>query len=368
MCRLLESVKEINTDALQHPGSNQSAHNIIVHLPSVLPIKKYTTQDGSIVNLGFTKLMDMDFDAAGRYINDEGLANVLHLFHKVPVLMAKRDSYTNVVRPPKPAVVPVASTDGPAPHLDLRDRDITLCCISDVKLDESIRSLRHCLKQASFTKVKFCTSKSLDCPEAEVVPIGPLNSWEAYSRVVHELHKHIHTKYVLICQYDGFIVNTRSWDDSFLDYDYLGAPCWWSAAGNKPLVGNGGFSLRSRKLLQIVSDNANLFADEAHYHPEDKQIVLYKGPFLRTQGVKFAPFEAGARFAWMRWRDEAVCDYTGAFGMHVGVRKLEYLDFLDGKADAGHTLDKPAYPKPEQRQCKAAMFRQRHLYVPVVRI
>ena len=57
---------------------------------------------------------------------------------------------------------------------------------------------------------------------------------------------------MLIIQHDGFILNHKAWDNEFLNYDYIGAPVYWM--GNKLIeVGNGGFSLRSKKLLKIIA-------------------------------------------------------------------------------------------------------------------
>lgn len=366
LCSLLQNVNAINPEALQHPGSNQSAHNVLTHLQQPVPFQTYTTQNGPVVNLGFTALDRMRFNGAGQYINDNGLVGTLHLFHKVPCLMARRASYTAELQTNRATLSP-PSTDGPAPFLDLRSPGVTLICASDIHLNESIRAVRHCLSQASFAKVLFFTSKPVDFPEAQVINIDPLISKEAYSRFcIHQLPQFIDTDYVLICQYDGFIVNTRAWSDDFLNYDYLGAPCWWSSAGGKPVIGNGGFSLRSRKLLRCLHDNADLFDCEAHYHPEDKCISFYKAPFLTTQGIKFAPFDVGANFAWMRWRDEKACDYTGSFGIHVGARKLEYEDFLNNVPQAGK-LTPEAYPASRRPLSRAARLREQR-YSTVRRI
>lgn len=68
----------------------------------------------------------------------------------------------------------------------------------------------------------------------------------------------ITTSHILIIQYDGFATNPQYWSDEFFDYDYIGAP-WvgrhWDLMANKALcVGNGGFSLRSKKLLEALQD------------------------------------------------------------------------------------------------------------------
>ena len=56
----------------------------------------------------------------------------------------------------------------------------------------------------------------------------------------------------IIVQSDGFAVNKSAWTDQFLDYDYIGAPwLWWKPHEQ---VGNGGFSLRSRRFYDALVD------------------------------------------------------------------------------------------------------------------
>lgn len=83
--------------------------------------------------------------------------------------------------------------------------------------------------------------------------------------MIKELNKYIETSYVLIIQYDGFILNPDAWTDEFLEYDYIGAPWWYTDDCN---VGNGGFSLRSKKLLEILANDDSILET----HPEDHHI------------------------------------------------------------------------------------------------
>jgi hypothetical protein len=68
----------------------------------------------------------------------------------------------------------------------------------------------------------------------------------------------VRTDFNLIVQDHAFAVNPQAWDPLFLDYDYIGAPfCGLWGGGpywRGPIVGNGGFSLRSRKLYDALLD------------------------------------------------------------------------------------------------------------------
>jgi hypothetical protein len=102
------------------------------------------------------------------------------------------------------------------------------------------------------------------------------------------------TSHVLIVQWDGFALNRDAWDDSLFDYDYIGAP--WPQFAPPYNVGNGGFSLRSRKLLEALRD------PEMRLHaPEDLCICRTNRPLLESRhGIRFAPEEVAARFAFER--------------------------------------------------------------------
>ncbi len=85
-----------------------------------------------------------------------------------------------------------------------------------------------------------------------------------YSKfMLQDLYKFVDTKFCLVIQSDGFVINPNLWTNQFLEYDYIGAP-WpneisvYNASINKidlakNRVGNGGFSLRSKRLLEVCS-------------------------------------------------------------------------------------------------------------------
>lgn len=76
-----------------------------------------------------------------------------------------------------------------------------------------------------------------------------------YDYIKHESFTHI-----IIFQYDGYPINLHKWDDSFLDYEYIGRmdlnqeiqrENFFSFKENrKGIHFNGGFTLRSRSLLE----------------------------------------------------------------------------------------------------------------------
>jgi hypothetical protein len=75
-----------------------------------------------------------------------------------------------------------------------------------------------------------------------------------YNNVIFNLLPNIMEEdYNMIIQYDGFAVNSHAWTDKFLEYDYIGAIWPWFNDGWR--VGNGGFSIRSKKLYDALLQN-----------------------------------------------------------------------------------------------------------------
>lgn len=156
------------------------------------------------------------------------------------------------------------------------------------------------------------------------------------------------TDFNLCVQSDGFAVNAESWDDAFLEYDYVGAPWPWMWGGGPnwagPIVGNGGFSLRSRKLyktlllLNITGETGDLLRDDRiklrEYHtigpdgririPEDLLISQWFNKQLSSMGVKFCNPNLANQFSV-----ETRCSFTEywlgkSFGFHGVVAAPHY--------------------------------------------
>lgn len=134
-----------------------------------------------------------------------------------------------------------------------------------------------------------------------------INSIERYSQfMLRELGTYIYTPFALVIQYDGYVVNPAAWEPEFLNYDYIGAPWWYDSAQN---VGNGGFSLRSKRLLTATMDH-----NIVPFHPEDVAINKCRSYMEIKHGVKFAPEDVASRFSWEG--NSKFPEYRGSFGFH----------------------------------------------------
>jgi hypothetical protein len=125
-----------------------------------------------------------------------------------------------------------------------------------------------------------------------------------------QLGDFIQTEHVLVCQWDGFVLNSSAWDLQFLDYDYMGAP--WPQFSDGLNVGNGGFSLRSRRLLEALRR-----PDLVISSPEDVAIGRVNRRRLEADhGIRFADQATAARFSFERTAGSlATFGFHGAFNL-----------------------------------------------------
>lgn len=128
--------------------------------------------------------------------------------------------------------------------------------------------------------------------------------------------------HVLLCQGDGFPINPDQWNDEWLQYDYIGAPWPKHLVTGKDLstgayrVGNGGFSLRSRKLMRACLGLAWPAGLDWPDPPEDVVICQYYRDELEDAGIKFAPPEVSAYFS-VEGRTEWTPPISQVFGFHA---------------------------------------------------
>jgi hypothetical protein len=174
---------------------------------------------------------------------------------------------------------------------------VTLCAVSSVNLDATLAALGASLDQIEFAQCLLFTDTApvaID-PRVQVVEIPRIHSACDYSKfMLDELAAHLKTDHCLTVQWDGFILDARQWKPEFLDYDYIGAP--WPKFGTGEDVGNGGFSLRSRRLVEACRD-----PDFVRGAAEDVAICRVNRSFLeRDFGLRFADRKIAEHFAFER--------------------------------------------------------------------
>lgn len=187
---------------------------------------------------------------------------------------------------------------------------VTLCCIDTRNHALALRALAKSREGIRFARTLFITDAlppGVAAPDGtEIRRISAIDTREAYSQfVLKSLRSHIETAHVLLVQWDGYVVNPDAWDRAFVECDYIGAKWFWHDDGMR--VGNGGFSLRSRKLLDALQDPRIALVEA-----EDTTIGRSFRPLLeREHGIRFADEALADRFSF-----EAAYPIGMPFGFH----------------------------------------------------
>ena len=219
---------------------------------------------------------------------------------------------------------------------------VTLFCVDNRTPDLSILAMQQCLNKAYFKDAILVTdtTKIMNAPNnIRMIEAPPIRSIEDYSTYLQsDLSSYIQGTHMLVMQWDSFIVNPQLWNNQFLEYDYIGAP--WPHHPETP-VGNGGFSLRSKKLF-VALQNPRY----QKLHPEDQSICIFNKNILEKElGIRIAPKEIAEQFAFER-------EYKQAFGFHGFFNFAHVLNTSDlrtiiesipsnllGKLDTYHLID-----------------------------
>ena len=169
-------------------------------------------------------------------------------------------------------------------------------------------------------------------------PCRPFGYLEYNLFVLYQLMYYIETDYCLIVQNDGWVLNGQNWQDAYREYDYIGAPLpillETEADGQFFLKGtdqylakqhliqtspnldepqNGGFSLRSKRLLTMPRQLGLNVEIRPPLPPKDGKIagmewlvrLHHEDMFLTAQhryrlqdlGLKFAPPNIATQFS-----------------------------------------------------------------------
>ncbi len=206
--------------------------------------------------------------------------------------------------------------------LQLPDVTVFSFCWGTEHVEKSLRAMLIAMDQVDFKRSVLITDSSktdlslfgqaIDRHNIEVCDMSvDLNSNlqnDDANRIgfcesfVQQTNKYIFDDFCLNIQHDSTIIDIEKWDNRFLDYDYIGAP--WPmhiiqasdmVAGRideiPNVVGNGGFSLRTRA---FVEESAKLGWEHKN---EDLNICVFNYDTMTSAGIKFAPPELAAQFS-----------------------------------------------------------------------
>lgn len=198
----------------------------------------------------------------------------------------------------------------------INNKSITLISLSTDKPKSSLQAIKHCAEIFPFfDEIKLLSNYEGQEENIKIHKVA-VDSYTEYNRfIVEKLNAHIDTDYCLIIQDDGYIVNPDLWKKEFLEYDYIGAPWPWHE-----VCGNGGFSLRSKKFLELSSQ---LSYEEDHHEyscaPEDWFLCVKNRMYFLVNQIKFAPLDLAQAFSFetpMGFPNEGKYNSFGFHGKH----------------------------------------------------
>ena len=156
--------------------------------------------------------------------------------------------------------------------------------------------------------------------------------------------KYVGSKYILIQHWDSWVLDPDAWDDNFLTYDYLGAPWGWHNDDKE--VGNGGFSLRSMRLVKKVG-SSGLWR---HWGmPEDAAVCRINRHLLEPE-FSFAPVPLAAKFSFERTHYQGPGKHFGFHGvfnfprvlhpveLESAIQQIKSNDYLKNKLEVQELL------------------------------
>lgn len=191
--------------------------------------------------------------------------------------------------------------------MKLKLPDITLVTATSVRVSEHLRAIEKCRKNIDFGNVIFVSHEKpsyfpediefMQYPKIETIMDFNYLMWE-------DIGWMIDTPFALFCQDHGYVLDHRLWRDEFLNYDFIGSPweirenSYTANTGEKVRVGNGGFSIRSQKLMRLPRQRGWELRQEHGFYNEDGNYCCYYRKEFLEEGIKYAPLELAIHFAY----------------------------------------------------------------------
>lgn len=202
--------------------------------------------------------------------------------------------------------------------------NVTLLGIDGHTPLDTLRTMHHSMRQARFAAAVIVSDRPI--PDSHLRGVTNLTYPLAANRsdyelaVLRRLHTFFQTPFVLHQEWDSILANPLAWDEGFTYCDYIGAPWPYPFHGPFPFnipfdpiteqtcVGNGGFTLLSKRLCEQVSAMSQ--GNDIRMRVNDVWIGCVLRPELERRGLAFASESLAFRFS---------CEnriYTGEFGIH----------------------------------------------------
>ncbi len=202
--------------------------------------------------------------------------------------------------------------------------NVTLLAISSDRVQSNIDALVRCMGLMNFGEVKFLSHVMPDnLPEGiqfgQCSEMKSIHDYDAVSFL--EMGWHVETSHMLLIQDHAQILHPELWDDSWLEYDFIGAP--WNprpefisvSTNDMVRVGNGGFRLTSQKMMRLPKTLGLPVVEDRGWTADDGLFCSYYRKTFLDNGIKYAPVEVAAKFSYENDVEENL-HITKFFGYH----------------------------------------------------
>lgn len=199
--------------------------------------------------------------------------------------------------------------------------DVTLVCYEVVAHDLMTLAVRDAMEKVQFGGVIVWTNKKLDLDKSvqQILVDGKTNKIHSGLVMWYSAYKVVKTTHMLNIEWDAGVHKVNSWHPEFMCYDYIGAPWPWHPSHR---VGNGGFSLRSRRLMEYLANHIEWFPI---CHPDDDALCRRYADALTGIGFKFAPEELADKFSFERRDPHDTFGFHGLFNFPYVFDRDEFL-------------------------------------------
>lgn len=196
---------------------------------------------------------------------------------------------------------------------------ISLVIVDNVNHELAKFSIEHTLQNVNCRDVIIFSDKNF-YPCTKFIPIKKqINLYDYSDIIINHLWLYVDTEYALITQWDGMAVDKSQWTDEFLTCDFIGAPWDGDINGNK--VGNGGFSLRSKKLIESLRDTKIQLGGVSGQNEDAVICGEFKSYLEEKYSIKYASYELAKKFAMEgQWHEQCL----GFHGIWNSARFLNY--------------------------------------------
>ena len=264
---------------------------------------------------------------------------------------------------------------------------ISLLCVTSIHHDLSWFAVNKSAQVTKFDRIIVLSDQLPDLyqPFSYAKIPAEFNLVDYNVMIMKNLDKVVDTDHVLVVQYDGMATNAEFWSDEFLEYDYVGPAFspWRHAVTegfyglpevenlyqnwprNRLVSGSGGFSLRSRRLIQALCEDPEIQCPWGpnNYFVEDVLInFVFRERLIREHGIKFAPLEVAIAFGAEHVRNHGLSlGFHGWYNAPYFLTDNECVWYYHAMASANKVGFSPQYMEWFEAEYAAHASDRRHL-------